>query len=75
MITLEPALEKVETVSSDVPPSRTTWSNPGIDHVEVLVRHVAALTRQVLLDARQLFRVDFHRTRISNMCASVNRPW
>src|ERR1700722_2145631 len=26
MITLGPALEKVETISSDVPPSRTTWS-------------------------------------------------
>src|SRR5271168_3189665 len=46
----------------------------GIDHVEVLVRDVAALTRQVLLDASKLWSVDFHSTSVSNMCASVNRP-
>src|SRR5579863_8861405 len=46
----------------------------GIDHVEVLVRDVAVLTRQVLLNASKLFGADFHSTSVSNMCASVNRP-
>src|SRR5579863_7306477 len=46
----------------------------GVDHVEVLVRDVAVLTRQVLLDASKLFSADFHFTSVSNMCASVNRP-
>ena len=45
-----------------------------INHVEVLVRNVAMLARQVLLNASKLFSSDFHRARVSNICASVNRP-
>lgn len=46
----------------------------GVNHVEVLVRDIPALTRQVLLDASKLCSVNFHSTSVSNMCASVNRP-
>src|SRR5580658_3622792 len=40
----------------------------GIDHVEVLVRDIPMLTRQVSLDARELFRANFQSTSVSNMC-------
>src|ERR1039458_4891646 len=46
----------------------------GINHVEILVRDIAALTRQVLLDSSKLFSSDFHPASISNMLVSVNRP-
>jgi hypothetical protein len=39
------------------------------------VRHIAALTRQVLLDSSKLFGGDFHSASISNMFISVNRPY
>jgi hypothetical protein len=46
----------------------------GVNHVEVLVRNIAALTRQVRLDPRELFSADFDSMSISNMLVSVNRP-
>src|SRR5580658_879979 len=45
-----------------------------VDHVEVLVRNIAALTRQVRLDPCELFSADFHSMSISKMLNSVNRP-
>ena len=45
-----------------------------VNHVEILVRDVAVLTRKMLLDASKLFSVNFQSTSVSNMCASVNRP-
>jgi hypothetical protein len=42
-----------------------------VDDGEILVRHIAALTRQKRLDASELFSGDFHAASISN---SVNTP-
>src|SRR5580704_17680445 len=42
-----------------------------VDHVEILVRDVAALPRQVRLDTCELFSADFHPMSISNMFISV----
>src|SRR5262249_2124657 len=45
-----------------------------VDHVEVLVRAVAALSRQMRLDARILLRRKFHRATVSTIIDCVNRP-
>ena len=42
-----------------------------VDDGQVLMRDVAALTRQILLNATELFGGNFHADIISN---SVNRP-